>query len=232
MSAEPAPARPPRAHWIVWLFALVGVAGILAFVLLIGMIAAPSRRYQPAKVAGEKAEESFTIGTVERLTGTDLVRMEIAASDATGSYSSEGGRDLRNILLLDRRSGATRKLLPDNRRRIVATRFFPATESGAIAPDGDLIAAGADGEQAERPPAYYVLQVANAGDGDLEDVLVGRIADGGQAFVMTGIDGVDTMWMDGPTRLGMVVREKLGLYYRIVDIPSLKLVANRRIAID
>ncbi len=49
---------------------------------------------------------------------------------------------------------------------------------------------------------------------------------------MAGIDGVDLSWMDSPTRIGLIVREKLRLSYRIVDIPSFKVVENRPIAID
>lgn len=234
MSAEEAAApRAPRAHWIVWLFAIVGLGGIVAFILLVAAVTGPFDRRQPAKVAGTKAEETFTVGGVQPLTGTQLVQMDIAASGGSGSYSGKGP-DVRNILLLDRRTGASRRILPDNSRRISRSSFLPAQAEQVAQTAGDALM-GVDGRTADdsrAPPAYYLLEVEQRGNPELEDLLVGRIADGKQAFVMTGIDGVDSTWMDSPTRLGLIVREKLRLYYRVIDIRSLKVVENRPIAID
>lgn len=233
MSAEPQAAPPrPRTHWIVWLFALVGVAGIVAFIFLVVVLGRAYEPRQPAKVAGRKAEETFTVSNAQPLRGTDLVVMEIAAAEGgSGSYSG-GERDVRNILLLDRRTGASRKILPDNSRHVDESRFLPARAEGAsVSADDPLM--GGPGESGEGPPpAYYLLEIRQPRNGHLKDVLVGRIADGRQALVMTGIDGIDSHWMDSPTRLGLIVRERLRLYYRIVDIASLRTVENRPIAID
>lgn len=232
MSAEEAPApRRPRTHWIVWLFALVGLVGILAVVALTVMVSNAFDQHQPAKVAGTKAEEILTVQSVRALPGTDLIQMEVGTSSPSGSYSGSGGSDLRNILLLDRRTGASRRLLSDNSRRIRQSRFLPArAEPGAAPADAEVLMSGQVDDRA--PAAYYLLEVAHERDPDVEDVLVGRLADGRQGVVMAGIDGVDLIWMDSPTRLGLIVREKLRLYYRIVDIPSLKVVESRPIAID
>jgi hypothetical protein len=236
MSAEEAATPPrPRGHWIVWLFAFVGLLGILAFVFVVAIAFTPSGRYQPAKVAGKKAEETFTVGNAYSLKGTDLVRMDIAASNGRGgSFSGGSQSDMRNILLLDRRTGASRRILPDNSRRISRALFLPAqVDSGAVDPDGYALPGESGAPDGKRSPAaYYLLQLEHPGDRGLQDVLVGRLSDGKQAFVMTGIDGVDSSWMDSPTRLGLIVREKLRLSYRIVDVPSLKVVENRPIAID
>jgi hypothetical protein len=231
MSADEAVApRRSRVHWIVWLFALVGLAGILAIIVLAVKVSSAFDRYEPAKVAGTKAEETFTVQSVQALSGTDLLQMEIGTPAPAGSYSG-GGSDLRNILLLDRKTGASRRLLPDNSRRIRQSRFLPARAEPGAAPADALLT---DARTAEErvPPAYYLLEVADDRDGGPVDVLIGRLADGRQAVVMTGIDGVDLSWMDSPTRIGLIVREKLRLSYRIVDIPSLKVVENRPIAID
>lgn len=235
MSADEAAApRRPKAHWIVWLFALVGLAGILAMIVLAVVVSNAFDRYEPAKVAGTKAEETFTVHSVRALPGTDLLQMEVGTPAPRGSYSGSGGSDARNILLLDRKTGASRRILPDNSRRIRRSRFLPArAEPGAAPSEDELLMGGRQPDEDRRhPPAYYLLEVAQAGDRDLVDVLVGRLADGRQAVVMAGIDGVDLTWMDSPTRIGLIVREKLRLSYRIVDTPSLKVVENRPIAID
>jgi hypothetical protein len=233
MSAE-TPARPSRAHWIVWLFASVGLAGVLAFIFLVAMVSGPYADLQPAKVAGKTPDETYTVGRVQPVPGTDLLQMEIATSRTVGgSYASREG-DVRNILLLDRRTGASRRILPDNRRRISQSRFLPAqSELGEAAGDRDVLAGEPEmADDRRHPAAYYLLLVDQPGKREIEDVLVGRLADSRQGFVMTGIDGIDSVWMDGPTRLGLIVRERLRLYYRIVDIPSLKVVENRPIVID
>jgi hypothetical protein len=222
-----------RTHWLIWVFAAIGVLGIIGILALVAMVYDFSRPYQPPKVAGRTAEESFVVRSVGALPGTDLLQMEVGIIAPSGSYSG-GGSDVRNILLLDRKTGASRRLLPDNSRRIRQSRFLPArAEPGASAPDELSSIDGGRAEGEDRlPPAYYLLEVARERDRGVEDVLVGRLGDGRQAIVMTGIDGIDLSWMDSPTRLGLIVREKLRLYYRIVDIPSLKVVENRPIAID
>ena len=231
MSAEaPAPAPPSRPHWIVWLFAGVGLAGLLAFILLVAMISSPFADRQPAKVAGKTSDETFTVGSVRSVPGTDLLQMEIAASRASGGGSySRRGSDVRNILLLDRKTGASRRILPDNRRRIADSWFLPA-QSEAAGDRDDMLSDPEDDRRG--PAAYYLLLVDHPGNPDLQDVLVGRLADSRQGFVMTAIDGLDSTWMDSPTRLGLIVRERLRLHYRIVDIPSLKVVESRPIVID
>ncbi|HEU0097932.1 MAG TPA: hypothetical protein VFQ67_04070 [Allosphingosinicella sp.] len=235
MSAEEAASPPPpRAHWIVWLFAIVGLLGLLAFILVVALALAPSGRYQPAKVAGKKPEETFTVGSAYPLKGTDLIRMDIAASDGRGGSYGGSRADIRNILLLDRRTGTSRRLLPDNSRRIAHSGFFPALADGGDSdPDLDLLPGepAADGAKS-RPAAYYLLRLEQARNRDLQDIVAGRLADGRQAVVMTGIDGIDSAWMDSPTRLGLIVRDKLRLHYRIVDMASLRVVENRPIAID
>lgn len=231
MSADEAAApRRPRAHWIVWLFALVGLAGVVALIVLATVVSNAFDRHRPAQVAGTKAEETFTVQSVHALPGTHIIQMEVGTPAPSGSYSGSGS-DMRNILLLDRRTGASRRILPDNSRRIRQSRFLPArAEPGTATADDELLMGGQGGER--QPAAYYLLEVEHQGDKDLEDLLVGRLADGKQAVVMSAIDGVDLTWMDSPTRLGLIVREKLRLHFRIVDIPSLKVVESRPIAID
>jgi hypothetical protein len=236
MSAEEGAAPPrPRAHWIVWLFAIVGMLGILAFIVVVAFAFGSSGRpYQRAKVAGTRAQETFTVGSADPLKGTDLVRMNISASNAgAGSYSGRGD-DVRNVLLLNRRTGESRRILPDNSHRVGQVVFLPAQGDEGISDGDDILLKDVSGATDDRryPPAYYLLQFERSDGRGLDDVLVGRLADGKQAVVMTGIDGVDSSWMDSPTRLGLIVRENLRLSYRIVDIPSLKVVENRPIAID
>jgi hypothetical protein len=233
MSAESS-SRLPRAHWVVWLLAAVGLIGIVATLSLAAFLLAGEPRYQPAKVAGAKEEITFTVDSARELPGTNLIQLDVNASQGLGGSSaySRGGDDRRNILLIDRTSGASRRILPDNERHIDTARFLPA---GAEAANRGANGAGLDGTAAaggeEPPAAYYLLAVDQRGQPERKDVLVGTLADARQGWVMRGIDGIDTVWMHSPTQIGLLVRERLGLYYRIVDIPALKVVQSRRIEI-
>lgn len=239
MSAEAAAAKAPRrTSWIVWAFATVGVAGVLAFVVLVAMLAhSPGYAPREAKVAAAKGAVLTVVHSGE-VEGTGLIRLDVAERDEGGGSSSYSGREaiVRNIVLLDRADGSTRRLLPDNSRTIRHSAFLPAEAEPASEGVGEarMVATGAAAAAAEKetaPAAYFVLTLAHAGDDSLNDVVVGRLVDGAKAAAMRGIDGVDSNWMQSPTRMGFIVREKLALYYRVVDMQTLKVVESRRIEI-
>jgi hypothetical protein len=232
MSAEPSRQPGNRPHWIVWLMAIVGLLGLLAIIFLAATIFSFEPHYAPAKVAGETPEESFVIADASPLAGTNLIRITVAADRrgvGSGPYSGGGGNDGRNILLLDRASGATRRLLPDNSRRIAETWFLPAEADAVPGPSGET--AHIRDEEEAAPPAYFVLLVAQPGEERRFDLMVGTLGGSAQAYVMQGLEGVDGLWMQSPTRIGLIVRERMNLHYRIIDIPSLRVVGTRRIAI-
>ena len=237
MSAETQPPPPPgKTHWAVHALAGIGLLGIvgliaIAIVIIVAAVVSRPREYQPAKVAGNDRKFTFTVGNPGDLAGTSLTRMDIAASQGDGnSYSSRSGQDTRNILLIDRTSGESRKLLQDNSRHISRSHFLTA-KGDAGDTDDDVLAVDG-GKPASGPVAYYLLEIDRPSQQNEEDVLVGRLADRQQAYVMTGIDGVDRLWMRSPTQIGLIVRDHLKLYYRVVDVPTLKVVLSRSIAID
>lgn len=232
MSADAARTRPQ------WLYAVVGglvaVGGLVLLLLaaLFGFSLFGGGRHEPAKIVDKAGTTVFILGQVQDLSGSNLVRVNITAAERSdenpyGSLSSGGGvADTRNILLLNKTTGATRKLLPDNSRRIIADQFLAAeTDSNISGPPGVVR------NERSSPPAYYLLTVASANDEKRLDVLVGTLATGRQAFVMRNVAGVESIWMQTPTRIGTIVREGLGLHYRIVDVPTLQVVASRSIDI-
>jgi hypothetical protein len=235
---DPAPreTRRPAAPWFVWLLAAVGVVSIVGFLGLLLLVNRFDRPFQPARVAaagGGGAQKSvFAVGTPEEVKGTRFLSVDVSASGGGGSSGYSGPRDdRRNLLLIDEASGDSRRILPDNSRRILETRFLPASAGHGDPGSNDAALLGQTSTD-DAPAAYYLLEVAQAEHPDLSDVLVGTLATGRQRVVMQGLDGVDSVWMQSPTRIGLIVRERLNLYYRIVDIPSLQVVQSRPIKID
>jgi hypothetical protein len=233
MSAEPKSDTPrQKTHWIVWLFATVGVLGVIAFIMLAIMIAGFQARRGPAEVVAEASTIRFVVREAAPIRGTNLVRITIAAGPEGSPYSSGRGDDQRNILLLERTSGAVRRLLPDNSRRIARSYFLPAQAEAAPGPSGeDFVERDAQADTPPPPPAYFALLVAQPDHDDRFDLLIGTLADERQNFTMQGLAGVDGVWMHSPTQIAFIVREGLNLFYRIADIPSRRIVLSRRIAI-
>jgi hypothetical protein len=229
-------APPPRAHWIIWIFAIVGLVAVLAVLALFVMAVVGNRSSEPPQVAGEKKEAVFTVSTPSELHGTNLLIMNVNLSEgdiSSGPYS--GGRgDQRNIVLIDKNTGASRKLLPDNSRTIDGAHFLPASASSPTDDSGgyEALPSTTDEKRDAPPPAYYLIVLRQAEQPNAKDVLVGTLSGDRQGAVMRGIDGVETVWMQSPTQIGLIVRDHLKLYYRTVDIPALKVVQSRPIAID
>jgi hypothetical protein len=188
----------------------------------------------------------MTVQQVESVWGTGLVAVTIGVGDRSDGNpygsSGRGETDRRNLVLLDKASGANRKLLPDNDRHIVDVSFLAAaadTPGSHASPDMTEVAevtevaGGGSGPAAKAsapPMAYYAVTVRRK-DGALQDLLVGNLADGSQAWLLGGIDGVDRMWMISPTRLGVLMRQGLKLQYRVIDIPALKLIGAKPVDI-
>jgi len=225
MSAEP--QRPRRG--LIWALGAAGTVIVLVVLLVTLQLRPVGSPAQRGAVAGGTPEAQLRVSRAQPLAGTNLVEIHIG-TDGYGrsSFSSSGSRSQsRNILLLDRTTGAVRRLLRDNGRTIEQAWYLPA-QANYVASSTDVgMPAGEDSP----PPAYFVLQVAQAGQDDRFDLLVGSLAGPEQRFIMQGIDGVDALWMQSPTQIGLLVRERQNLFYRIIDIPALRVVQQHPVAI-
>jgi hypothetical protein len=230
MSAEPeTPARSRRRlAWPLVLLGLITVA-VIVFILVSPRRDMQGRDAAAGVVAGGTPEAQLRVTRARPLAGTNLVEIDIGTGGYRGgsfsSYGSEG--EQRNILLLDRASGAVRRLLRDNGRSIEDAWFLPAQANYVANSSDGGMPAGEDSP----PPAYFVLLVAQAEHDERLDLLVGSLAGPAQGFVMQGIDGVDAIWMQSATQIGLLVRERRNLFYRIVDIPTLRVVQQHPVAI-
>jgi hypothetical protein len=229
MTDEVAKPAGRTGRWVIWSFAALGVVAAISVIFLAVMVFSfTAERGAPAQVAGKTASEQYSVQGVEEIDGTNLFKVEIGIGDRGGGSYSSRGVDLRNLILLDKSTGANRRLLPGNDRHVVDTTFLPAAATGGAFGVATEVTESTDtpaGTKKAPPPpmAYYVVEVRQK-EGVLQDVLVGNLAGGSQAWLLTGIDGADKMWMISPTRLGMLLRQGMKLQYRVIDIPTLKIV--------
>lgn len=232
--------RGGAGRLLIWIFAGVGLLAAVAVIWLAAMLIGTgrfNRSHDPAPVAVKGQTAPFSVQDVRDVRGTGLVQLAIGIPGRAGKVASSSGRydfDHRNLILLDKATGASRKLLPDNNRSIMEFRFLPAVAAvdGAQRRGEEYIEEDPDEADGKRvpPAAYYVLAVAQA-DLTKQDVLVGNISDGRQAFLLKNLDGIDRMWMLTPTRLALVVREGMAVHYKVIDVPALKLVLARPVEI-
>lgn len=211
-------------RWLLWSLAVLGVLGAIAAIWIALVINNFMERRPPATVAAAPGDE-FEVSSIGTLKGTPWIVIYIGKADGSDViYSGKGGYSRnRNVLLMNRDSGDARPILPDNSRPIADIQFLPAAPSDPRN----------DNESSSNPPrAYYVIQLARKStEAAPLDLLVGTLATRKQAVIMSGISGVDEMWMMDNNRLALIVRENKALYYRIVDVPNLKLLLSRKIKI-
>jgi hypothetical protein len=216
------------ARWLVWGFAAIGVLAALAIIWLVVMLNSNGFRREPAVVAARAPGETFEVGAVEQLAGTNLVSIDIRLSErayGSGSIKSSGQQNLRNVLLLDRTTGESRRLLPDNRQSIASISFLPAEAQ-------DSVSAVGEGTRRVVPPAYYLMAlVVKRGDDQTISLLAGSLAGPEQQTVMQGLEGVERKWMIDSRRLGLIVREGKALYFRVIDMVDRKVLQSRKIDI-
>lgn len=233
-NAVPSATGGSFSKWTIRIMAAIGVLGCLALIAIALMAFGITRgggRYQPAKVEAADTREVFTVGNVDSIPRTNLIRLDVWAARSQGSSYSGGSRDdRRNIILFNTSTGASRRILPDNNRRIDELWLLPGDRTRSPVDQVEALADAAT--DAAAPPAWYVLLVDQPGEDDLGDLLVGSIATGNQAYVMTGIDGVDSIWSPDATHIAAIVRDKRKLFYRVIDMTTLKVSASRPIAID
>jgi hypothetical protein len=229
------PPIEPRANWrwLVWLFAALGVAAAIALIWLVVMVNGSFRPREFAKVdAAAPPGKIYAVGDVSELQGTGKIAVQInLVNENSGSgYSkikSGDYGDQRNLVLIDRESGESNQLLPNNDREIVGSQYFAAQAGSGQAGGREY-----DDNASKAPLVYFALVLTDPNiENGKRDIVVGTLATRNQAVVQTGLDGVDDMRMLDNRRLALIVREKQTLYYRIIDLSELKLLQSSKIKI-
>lgn len=227
---------------LVWGFAALGILAALAVIFLaIEFASFDAGRNDPEPINNAGDGPALIVSSVRPITGTPYSEIAIGADgQRTGGSGSSGpgyGEPiLRNIVLIDRRDGRSRRLV-DGNDRIVRERFYlPAVtdyraprNGEAYSPDIDRDPLSEDTDPA--PAAYYVIRLRHQ-QNDAEDVLFGVLESGEQRFVLRDIAGVEAIWMQSENVIALIVRKNNMLRYVGVDMTDLRMVADRPIALN
>jgi hypothetical protein len=228
-------------RWLIWIFAGVGLVGLLAIIFLAVLVEGSFNEPARAPVVTADGKEIFSVGQITPLSGSNIIAVDINSGNERGGYGSSGiskgsgSGDQRNVLLIDKVTGISSPILPDNSKRIGNISYL-STKSNVTAIGGQYAGAAAVAEGAskdrDKPVAYYLLEIAESKfpDGPFS-LFAGTLATRKQGIVMKNIDTVESLWMLSATEVGMIVREKQVLYFRVVDIPELKLTKSVKIEI-
>jgi hypothetical protein len=194
----------------------------MAFAMLL-TACGESREPIPPPQTPEGRGEKFTFGEVSTVEGTPFVTIPLLDGRRETSYDNEGAE--RNRLILDTRSGASRRVLPDNQAPI--DRWVQPTETSAVP--------GAPYRH-ERPQSglkrHYAAVVRREHGKDKPsnfDILLGRFADGRQVWAAQNVRGVGAIWLTGEGRIAMIVETDARTVFRLYDADSLKMVLEREL---
>lgn len=234
----PSPAAPakPWWRWLLWPFVILGVLAAIALIwLMVVVLDLGGGRREVPVIAKAGEERRFDVGQIAPIDGTALIAIEITAAYSSGTISKGYGSDLRNVLLLDRRTGRSRRILPDNTRQISGLRYLPDGSGTALVVDGVNVVeeTSADAARRKRKPArFIVFELTDPAHREKGiDLMVSEVAAGEAVAVLRGIDGIDHLEMLDDEHASAIVREKGQLRFKVLDIPARKVAEDHLIDI-
>ena len=205
----------------------------LTFLLLVspGCGYQPRDNGQPDQVGHDRTGAALTYGGIDQVEGTrfftiPIVRVEHGAS---GSFSkSYAGSDERNRLIVDSKTGASRKVLPNTDYAIV--NWIEPTISAS---DSSEYRAGERSD--DRSSGLYAAVVRRPGKTDKDaatyDLLLGRFEDGQQAWIARGLSGVEAMWITNEGKLAVVAALGNRGIFRLYDPTSFEQQLEKELAL-
>lgn len=222
--------------------AVVIVAGVVAIILVVAFVAmilvrwpsfdrAPNQRAQQGEAVG--SSEPLIFGDADPVEGTPWfvlpVIEERGGGIGSGSYSGYRPTPGRNMLVVDSRTGAARRLLPDNRRALHRWNILRRDRGTHYGPL-DLVD---DPTPSAEPPIAYLAVVGERGDKAREqgvDLLIGSFETGEQRWLARDLIGFDQAWILPEGRIAMIVHSRSGTVYSVVDPQDFRIVLSREIA--
>jgi hypothetical protein len=213
------------------------VVRALAVLLLLSCAACgfhPRDRGQPNQIARDRSGAALTFGDIDQVEGTRFFTVPIVRTEheSSGSFSSYAGSDERNRLIVDSTTGASRRVLPNADFSIVnwiePKVEMEKTRAGAVEDT-------AKGDNEARPSGIYAAVVKRPGkankDSATYDLLFGRFEDGKQAWVASGLAGVEAVWFTPDHKLAVVAASAKGGIFRLYDPVSIGQLLEKDLAL-
>ena len=208
----------PSFYRRLWRFNAILIAILGLITILISPLALSQLLYDQSRHSGsyysagdspsQPGDKLPRLSNQERIKGTPYLAVMIAPTgpdQATGLHSSPSSHAAdRNILLIDLRTGASRSLMPDNKRRIIRWETLSS-----------------DGPDRTGTSLAYVALV---GDDSARryDVLIGSFATGQQAWVARGVSALDAPTIVDDAALGLLLSDDKGVHYHLYGLDDLK----------
>ena len=186
---------------------------------------------QPQQIAHDKSGAALTFGHIEQVEGTrfftvPIVRVENGRS---GSLSKYAGTDERNRLIVDSKSGASRRVL-SNADFSIVNWIEPKTR---ISNTEDRMADDAAGD--ERSSGIYGAVVKRPGRTDKDpatyDLLLGKFEEGTQVWASRGLAGVEAIWLTPDRKLAVVAATAEGGVFRLYDPADFHQIMEKDLAL-
>lgn len=233
-SPPPAISNPARPvwRWVVWLFAAIGLLAAITVLWLVAVLFGwQLDRREQAVVAKAGEERLFVVDAIDPLPATSLVAIRIGLLNDVGKVSSSYGRELRNVLLLDRKTGSSRRLLPDNTREISDLHFLPGEDQGERFAPSAQVGNAPDAKQ-QRPPRYVFFLLSQPDHRDKgSSLMVGPVAAGDPIATLQGIDRIDHFDMVDDSHVALIARQRGQLHFLVLDLAARKVTEDHPIDI-
>lgn len=192
-------------------------AWISLLVLLAGCNRTPVDEGRAQKPVADQKDRSLTLGDAQAIEATPFVTIPMRIEGSDDSYSLKGGNmsEERNRIILDTRTGQSRKLLPDEGLTITqwsVLRDKPASNSsfndGPVSKPGDPVA---------DLFAVVIRHPAIEHWRPTYDLMLGTLSRGTQQLVLRGADDVQSTWLLRDGQIAAIVTEAGKPVYRTFD---------------
>ena len=210
--------------------------GLLMLVTLAGCGPDAGQRDEERPTVPRDARVELRLGEVEPVEGSPFVTVPVLewARDrrdgglmSGSSYGSGPDAIERNRIILDERTLASRRLLPDDRLEV--DRWYDALGAPSGGRDTGIVVGTSTGH-ATSLYAAVIARPAGEREGRTLDLLIGRFDTGAQRVVAAGLDAVRDVWVRDDGALLALVEVDGATSVRAYDARGLELLGEAPLA--
>lgn len=210
------------------MFSMTNSYRVLLLVAALAATSACGGRENREVPVGKAGETGLAIGSVTKIQGTSLLRATVeprrtprGIGSASLSYSDDY---LRNFLIIDPRSGTSRRILPDNSRTIADSMWLPDAEATANTENNV--------DDFDEATSFYVIPLRQSGESRLIDIYTGKVVGGPATSVVTGAQELYSATALGNGRVALLLAKGGRAMHVLVDIDAATVVSETPVPIQ